>query len=302
MGKIFSPGKLLLTAEYAVLDGALALAVPTKPGQDFFCQKVLGAKKFEIFWQASVQGTPWLSAKIDYKNWVVLSSNLPENAAFVLKLLKNAALLNPEKFNSEDSFNIKTNLQFPSNYGLGSSSTLINNVAEWAGCDPFLLNDMSLGGSGYDVAIAQKKSAILYKNIPGSRVIENINYSPAFKDHLLFIHLNQKQDSREGISLYREKKRDESLIKRLSEITTTVIRAENLSDFSELMAAHEGEISDFLGIATVKQKFFRDYPGIVKSLGAWGGDFILATKTGDAESYFRDKGFKDIFSWEELIL
>lgn len=36
MGSIFSPGKLLLTSEYFVLDGALALAVPTIPGQEFF--------------------------------------------------------------------------------------------------------------------------------------------------------------------------------------------------------------------------------------------------------------------------
>ena len=35
-GTLFSPGKLLLTSEYVVLDGALALAVPTQWGQEFF--------------------------------------------------------------------------------------------------------------------------------------------------------------------------------------------------------------------------------------------------------------------------
>ena len=40
MSTIFSPGKLLLTSEYVVLDGALALAVPTKWGQEFFFDEI----------------------------------------------------------------------------------------------------------------------------------------------------------------------------------------------------------------------------------------------------------------------
>jgi mevalonate kinase len=36
---IFSPGKLLITSEYFVLDGALALAVPTRLGQDFYSEE-----------------------------------------------------------------------------------------------------------------------------------------------------------------------------------------------------------------------------------------------------------------------
>lgn len=41
MGKLFSPGKLLLTSEYVVLDGALALSVPTLAGQEFFLMKLM---------------------------------------------------------------------------------------------------------------------------------------------------------------------------------------------------------------------------------------------------------------------
>jgi hypothetical protein len=41
-----------------------------------------------------------------------------------------------------------------------------------------------------------------------------------------------------------------------------------------------------LGIETVKDKHFRDCPSFVKSLGAWGGDFVLASKFGDYKNYF----------------
>lgn len=35
MNTIFSHGKLLLSSEYVILDGALALAIPTQMGQSF---------------------------------------------------------------------------------------------------------------------------------------------------------------------------------------------------------------------------------------------------------------------------
>ena len=40
MNRYYSNGKLLLTAEYVVLDGALALALPSKFGQDL-CLKLI---------------------------------------------------------------------------------------------------------------------------------------------------------------------------------------------------------------------------------------------------------------------
>jgi hypothetical protein len=56
---------------------------------------------------------------------------------------------------------------------------------------------------------------------------------------------------------------------------------------------------------TVKLHFFPDFNGAVKSLGAWGGDFVMATHNGNpnhAVSYFRNKGFNIIFPYKELVL
>ncbi len=295
---LFSPGKLLLTSEYFVLDGALALAVPTKLGQDFYWEEKDDGKRI-IFWEALHENKPWLVAKIDYENWRVLETNLPESAAFILKVLKNVQQLSLVKFQDNLSYHIKTNLQFPGNFGLGSSSTLMNNLAEFAEIDAFILNEISLGGSGYDIAVAQEKSAILYQNDPKN--IQKIEFNPPFLENLILIHLNQKQDSREGINAFRTREKSLSLKGEFTKITEEVLKCQDLEAFSKLMSLHESKLSGFLEMETVKEKYFKDCPVFVKSLGAWGGDFVLSAKFGDFKNYFFEKGFTQIFDYKELV-
>ena len=299
MSRIFSPGKLMLTSEYVAVDGALVLAIPTKLGQELFYTENEDQKSL-IFWEAYHQNQLWLKTTIDYKNWKILETNDFKASEFILKTLKNVQNLSEIKLKNDTSYHIKTNLQFPSDFGLGSSSTLMNNLAEWANIDPFILNEISLGGSGYDVAVAKEKSAVLYSRFP-ERVYETIDFQPNFKDELIFIHLNQKQDTREGISHYKSKPTSTELINDYSKLTKKIVNAQNLEEFSELMTIHEQKLSDFLETPTVKEKYFQDCPSFVKSLGAWGGDFVLASKFGDYQDYFKQRGFSKIFSWKYLI-
>lgn len=299
MSRIFSPGKLMLTSEYVAVDGALVLAIPTKLGQELFYTENEDQKSL-IFWEAYHQNQLWLKATIDYNNWKILETNDSKASEFILKTLKNVQNLSEIKLKSDTSYHVKTNLQFPSDFGLGSSSTLMNNLAEWANIDPFILNEISLGGSGYDVAVAKEKSAVLYSRFP-ERVYETIDFQPNFKDELIFVHLNQKQDTREGISHYRSKPTSTELINDYSKLTKKIVNSQNLEEFSELMTIHEQKLSDFLETPTVKEKYFQDCPSFVKSLGAWGGDFVLASKFGDYQDYFKQRGFSKIFSWKDLI-
>ena len=295
---IFSHGKLLLTSEYVVLDGALALALPTKWGQEFFVSEQYDGKSL-VNWTALHQGKSWLTATIDYQNGKVVSTNIPESAAFILKVLMKVKELSAIQL-KQDSYSIKTDLQFPANFGLGSSSTLMNNLAQWAEIDAFELNETCLGGSGYDIAVAQEKSAILYQSQP-QRIVQKIDFNPSFKNDLIFIHLNQKQNSREGINLYRSKEKSPQLINEFSTLTKRVLQVQTLEEFSELMVLHEKKLSEFLGIETVKEKYFETCPSFVKSLGAWGGDFVLSSKFSGYQDYFSGKGFSSVFSYEDLI-
>lgn len=300
MKSLFSPGKLLLTSEYFVLDGALALAIPTKLGQEFFFEEVTD-KNSLIVWEALHENKPWLKATINYKTWEIVETNLPDAANFISKVLKTVQQLSKTKFCSDDSYYLKTNLQFPSSFGLGSSSTLMNNLSEWSGVDAFQLNDLSLGGSGYDIAIAQKNKPILFKIESKKRVFSGVDFNPDFKKDLIFIHLNQKQDSRKGIQLYRSKDKSEELIEFFSNLTKEVVNTDSLDDFSQLMELHEENVSDFLGIATAKEKYFQDIPVFVKSLGAWGGDFVMSRQFSGYKDYFSSKNFHAILSYDDLI-
>ncbi|WP_300674347.1 GYDIA family GHMP kinase [Soonwooa sp.] len=300
MSQIFSRGKLLLTSEYVVLDGAEALAVPTNWGQEFFFGEQQESDH-QIIWTGKHQGQIWLTAKIDYKSWQVLETNNPEAAEFVLKTLKNCQLLGSTKFDGNHNLEITSDLQFPSNYGLGSSSTLMASLAKWAGVDAFALNEKSLGGSGYDVAVAQANHSILFKienNLPSYR---EVDFQPNFLEDLVFVHLNKKQDSRDGIRLYRSKEKSVHLVAKFNHITHQVLEARLLSEFSDLMLEHENLLSEFLGLETTKKRFFEDCPSFIKSLGAWGGDFVLTSQFEDYEKYFSKKGFETIIPWKTMV-
>ncbi|ASE63596.1 30S ribosomal protein S6 [Chryseobacterium indologenes] len=299
MNAIFSPGKLMLTSEYFAIDGALVLAVPTRLGQEFFFEERQD-KKSLILWEAYHQDKLWLTAVIDYNNWQIVETNILSSAEFILKTLYNVQQLSTTRFKSDLSYHLKTNLQFPADYGLGSSSTLMNNLGEWADINPFHLNSISLGGSGYDIAVAKEKSAILFQNKPEIRY-EKVDFNPPFKNELIFIHLNQKQDSREGITLYKSKNKSPELINEFSDITKKILLCNELESFSELMMIHERKIADFLEILTVREKLFSDCPSFVKSLGAWGGDFVMSAKFGGFKDYFWEKGFTTVFEWPEII-
>lgn len=296
----FSHGKLLLTSEYFVLDGAKALAIPTKLGQDLSAE-IINDHKSHIHWETYREGKLWLRTCIDYKNLLIVESNIETASDFILKIFCTLKDLGSERLLDNYSYRLKSNVQFPENFGLGSSSTLMNNIAKWGDVDAFVLNDIALGGSGYDIAVAKAGAPIIYTRNGDNKTVETVNYSPSFKDQLLFVHLNKKQDSREGITMYKQMEKSQDLIHYFSQLTDKILISENLENFSLIMEDHEKTMSNFLKIPTVKEKYFKNAPSFFKSLGAWGGDFILTTKFCDYENYFLHNGFPNFFSYENLI-
>ncbi|HAY3507623.1 30S ribosomal protein S6 [Elizabethkingia anophelis] len=282
------------------MDGAKALAIPTKPGQDLSAEKIDDHRSL-IHWETYREGKLWLKTCIDYKNLFVTETNIANASAFILKIFSTLKDMRSESLEADYSYILKSNVQFPENFGLGSSSTLMNNIANWGNVDAFALNDIALGGSGYDIAVAKAGAPIIYIRNRGNKTVETVNYSPSFKDQLLFVHLNKKQDSREGITMYKQMEKSQDLIHYFSKLTDEILISENLENFSLIMEDHEKTMSNFLKISTVKEKYFKNAPSFFKSLGAWGGDFILTTKFCDYENYFLHNGFPNFFSYDELI-
>jgi len=300
--QFYSNGKLLLTGEYAVLDGALSLAVPTIFGQSL---KISEIDSPQIVWQSfDEKGTIWFEATFALET--LLSENVKpskDHVAFTLKkILKEAKRINPDFLKGKKGYKVETLLSFPRDWGLGSSSTLINNIAQWAKVDAFHLLWNAFSGSGYDIACAQHDTPILYCLKNGKPMVEPIDFNPPFTNNLYFIHLDKKQNSREGIARYRKMEFDsQKLICRISEITENVISCSSLSDFEKLLAEHEQLISNTLQLPTLKDSLFSNYEGAIKSLGAWGGDFIMATGNEDTPKYFEEKGYKIVLPYSKMI-
>lgn len=296
-------GKLLLTGEYVVLDGVPALALPTKPGQTLEVNMNIGESTLRwSSWDAD--GSLWLELELNPDTWEVLQSTDEAAAARLAQVLRTAAHWNPA---FRPVGQVHTRLEFSRRWGLGSSSTLMANVAAWAGVDAFDLLAATWGGSGYDVACGQAGGPILYQRLHGRSQWVEIPFRPAFAEQLWFVYLGQKQDSREGIHRYRERsERITSItLDEIGALTLAAAAAVQLTDFEKIMTEHERIIGSLLGLEPVQQSRFSDYPGVVKSLGAWGGDFVLATGAGTSEAtkaYFAKKGLDTVLGYGELIV
>lgn len=301
MQQYFSHGKLLLTSEYFVLDGAKALALPTQLGQSLAVD-VIDDGASRLYWQTFREGELWLETQLNYQTGNILSSNIKAAGEFIGELFAILKELGSSCLSQGNSYRMKSNIEFPADFGLGSSSTLINNLASWARVNPYLLNERALGGSGYDIAVAQKAHSICYTKQGEDIKVEEVDFNPSFKDQLIFIHLNKKQDTREGIRLYRQFHKEEALVQQFTALTDEILKCEDLEKFSFLMRKHENLLSCFLKKQVVSEKYFEKLPTFVKSLGAWGGDFVMSAKFDGYKSYFANKGFNKIFEYRDFIL
>jgi len=299
----------LLTGEYLVLEGATALAVPTKFGQDLKVEKI---KENQLIWASFTHtGDCWFEAVFELPKLrlvnATFNSEKEGSADFIAETLQDilveARKLNPEFLQSEQGFLVKTNLTFPRDWGLGTSSTLINNIAQWAKVDAFQLLWNSFSGSGYDIANAKHKTPILYQVNNQQPVVKQVDFTPSFSDQLFFVHLNKKQDSKAGIARFKEKREKiHNEIQLVSEISKQLIHEQKFSEFKKLIQEHEKIISSIIELPTVKERLFPDYFGTLKSLGAWGGDFILATGDKNTPQYFKAKGYTTILRYSDMVL
>ncbi|MDR6966915.1 mevalonate kinase [Flavobacterium arsenatis] len=299
----YSNGKLLITGEYIVLDDAKAFALPTKFGQNLIVENGIGKK---ITWKSfDKDESVWFEDVLLFEE--IINGSKKEEADSIKKtlvgILHEAYLLNPKFIDNSDGYKIITELTFPKFWGLGTSSTLINNVAQWIKIDAFDLLNNSFGGSGYDIACAQNDTPIVYHLENGKPAVEQIEFDPSFKENLYFVYLNKKQSSKAAIASYYAKQNNLSKsISALEKITQNVIQATDLRTFASELEKHEIIMSDILEMQTVKERFFPDFNGVVKSLGAWGGDFVLVVSKDNPTSYFEKREFKTILPYSEMIL
>ena len=306
-------GKFLLTGEYLVLKGALALALPLKLGQSLEVE-ALDSNENCLQWEAFQPEGKWFSVTLNRENLINFSTDDPDKATRLSQILQAVKQLNPKAFEGND-LRFTTRLDFNPNWGLGSSSTLIANLARWANVNPYELLKLTFGGSGYDIACATADGPIYYQvrtEVPEpveepTPIVESVDFEPPFANQLFFVYQGQKQSSSKEIKAFLEKANPVDLkkdIEAVSEISRAVPKCQSLDEFGLLMQCHERIIARCIGQETI-QKRFLDFEGVLKSLGAWGGDFILAATDWDesqVRAYFKGKGLEVIFGYKDIVL
>ena len=296
--KISSPGKLLITTEYYVTKGSLALAIPTKFRQSLdFKYDNSNRLKWKSY---DKENDIWIDCEFELSNFEI-TKNKNKHSKTLQSILISANNINPEFLINNGGGLVTTQLNFSRKWGLGTSSTLINNISKWANIDPYELLWSNYKGSGYDIACALAKRPILYKlenNVP---IVKSIQFSPDYTKNIFFIYLNKKQDSNKEIDKFFELKISKQTINKLSDLTIEFVNSKTLLDFQNCIIKHENIISKTLKIDTIKNMYFKDYEGQIKSLGAWGGDFILAAGPVNSKKYFYDKGYNTVLNYKEIF-
>ncbi|WP_341905307.1 GYDIA family GHMP kinase [Fluviicola taffensis] len=284
-------GKLMLFGEYLVLNGSDCLAFPLKFGQTLSV-----TKSDEIIWESHSKHGIWFSASLS-DDFTILDTNNEEVAAILRQLF---LVIRSEKPDLDFNQKFKIEANFELNWGLGSSSTLISLLGQWSGVETRKLLEASFGGSGYDVACATANAPILYAN---GKIKKEVHLPESITDKLLFIYLGNKQNSREEIKRFKKKEVAQHQIETMNAMISNALQTDKIEVFEQQLNLSEELISSIIGTIQLKQRFFADYPYSIKSLGAWGGDFFMATyrdlKT--AKNYFEENGYDILFTYQEFI-
>ncbi len=300
MAKIFkSHGKLMITGEYFVLRGAKSLLLPTKFYQDMIVSKL--DNKAIISWE---------SYDHNHKKWFSVEFNLPyitivgektEQKVFLKKILDFVIKKKPKIFDNNIGLKIKTRMDFERKWGLGSSAILINNLSNYFELNPFEVSKNVTNSSGADIASVMTSRPITYSLSNEKPLYKHVNFNPEFSKNLLFIYLNKKQSSSKEVEILKSLKINDSEINTITQITNEIIDCKEIDDFNYLINEHEEIISRKIKRKTVKNLLFKDFRGSIKSLGAWGGDFILACSENNSKNYFKRKGFETSFSFDNML-
>lgn len=293
-------GKLLITGEYLVLAGAKALALPLKFGQHL---RAVPATHPLLHWSSFQPDGLWFECDIDPVSLQVITASDAGIAANLIHLLLAARDLNPEFLSEPGGYNVMTEANYPVEWGLGSSSTLVSMVARWAEVSAFKLFRLVSKGSGYDIACAERSSLLFYQLHGNKPEVAAEIPGLALRNHAFFAWLGKKQESSSEVKRFREKSNySKTDLKRISELGTLIARADDASELSTLVNEHEEITGRVLAREPLGVRF-SGFPGAVKSLGAWGGDFAMFVSSrnfDEVKNHLALHRITDVFTFDEI--
>jgi hypothetical protein len=176
-------------------------------------------------------------------------------------------------------------------------------VAAWAEVDAFDLYRLISNGSGYDLACASRKRLLYYQLRNGQPETTDAHAGKALRENTWFAYLGNKQDSAIEVNAFLANHHFSELnLEEISQLSTAICGASSTDELIPLIYEHEALLSSILKKPPIASRF-RSFPGAVKSLGAWGGDFAMFVSWMEPEevkNHLRRLGFINFFSFHEL--
>ncbi len=293
----FSRGKLILMGEYAVLHGVDALCLPLKTGQEL---TITPSENGQINWEWYYRDYLVAGFSFHPATLSILNINKGE-PAWVLRLLELVREKKPDFLSNGATLTFHN--RFPVNWGLGTSSATVSSVCRLAGIEPYTINEKLTGGSGADIATTTANNWILYRKTLTIPQRWEIPLSYRFAENTWFIYSGKKQETARHINkVTSQYQKNFGSWAPVNEFVYRFVAATTLPELMKIVNDHELFIAEATGLNTIRDKF-PDFPGTLKSLGAWGGDFFMALshqKDDFVRDYFSSRGYTDIFSWKQL--
>ncbi|MCX6231787.1 MAG: GYDIA family GHMP kinase [Bacteroidetes bacterium] len=301
--KLRANAKLLISGEYLVMNGAKALAFPLCFGQEM-CVNLFPEPLLK--WKSKQLDDIWFTASFNLYNFEVISTSDDRIANELSCMLQFARNLNEEFLLTRNGYTVEVNADYPLEWGLGSSSTLISMLARWANVNEYALFRMISAGSGYDLACATQQQPVFYQLVNNMPVITTAEVGNGIKKHCLFAYLGNKQNTNHEIEQYNKSANPASeVIHRISELSDNFCKASDSYEITAVMDEHEAVMSSVLNKTAIAMQRFPAFNGSVKSLGAWGGDFAMFAGHQPIEAMreeIKQFGITTIFSYDELLI
>ena len=301
----------MLCGEYAVTIGVEALALPVSLGQWMYVWEFDSPGGGDrLIWEAKEKdGSTWLneSFALPLETMEAETEKSSERDRSREVLHSMLSMVAEGFWKTGKSYRIETQLEFDRSSGLGSSSTMVANFARFAGLDAQKVQQKVLGGSGYDVAVAELgKGLVFWKNAEVANW-DAWKLSADLTSKWKIIFLDKKQNSRNALADVKGKlmeiEKDDFLMHQLQQVCAAVKMANQVPMLEAGLEMWQAILAMSLGLETPYQhfKFQPTKGGLCKWLGAWGGDMLLINDVFEESEREALKKYK-IVDWNQLVL
>lgn len=301
----------MLCGEYVVIIGVEALALPVSLGQWMYVWEFDSPGGGDrLIWEAKEKdGSTWLNESfalpLEAMEAEAEKSSERDRSREVLHSM--LSMVAEGFWKTGKSYRIETQLEFDRSSGLGSSSTMVANFARFAGLDAQKVQQKVLGGSGYDVAVAELgKGLVFWKNAEVANW-DAWKLSADLTSKWKIVFLGKKQNSRNALADVKGKlmeiEKDDFLMHQLQQVCAAVKMAKQVPMLEAGLEMWQAILAMSLGLETPYQhfKFQPSKGGLCKWLGAWGGDMLLINDVFEESEREALKKYK-IVDWNQLVL